>query len=343
MGVLALLLAGAPCLAGACDLSVDSSWPSSVEEIPAGGSTGPGQSIDGSESDQAAALPTPGAFQPLPARSESSSTARGDAAFEDHTWSRTGLFKRVLSDQKFLMTTWWPSEFKNTAFSAPLLAGVAAAALSRGSDGFDQRLTKSANDASQGNVTTTAHAFSTLGNAAPAALLIGTAYLIGRTTHNDRLRETASLSAEALLDAGIYITVLKGLTARTRPSGGGTGEFFQYSVPSDQSNGSFPSGHAFGSFAVATVIARQYADTKWVPWAIYGTAGLVSLSRVIQARHYPSDIIVGAVLGNSMGRMVVSRAHGEKPSIMGQLQPIYDPQQGAYGIAWNYEWTPGRK
>jgi len=101
---------------------------------------------------------------------------------------------------------------------------------------------------------------------------------------------------------------LKKFSRRTRPFNGGTGEFFVSDPPPGQSNGSFPSGHASGVFAVATVFAHEFRDSRWVPWVAYGSAGLIALSRVSLGRHFPTDIVTGAILGNSIGRMVSHRS-----------------------------------
>ena len=68
---------------------------------------------------------------------------------------------------------------------------------------------------------------------------------------------------------------------------------------------SFPSGHAAGSFAVATFVSlRAYTWAKrtkavWVFMFTY--AALVAWSRCVLGVHYPSDITAGAVLGIAIG------------------------------------------
>ena len=57
---------------------------------------------------------------------------------------------------------------------------------------------------------------------------------------------------------------------------------------------SFPSGHATVSFACATVLALA-VPRLLVP--LYALAALISFSRVYVGVHYPSDVLVGAVLG----------------------------------------------
>jgi len=63
------------------------------------------------------------------------------------------------------------------------------------------------------------------------------------------------------------------------------------SAPADYS---FPSGHAFSSFAAATVI--------WLykkRWGIYAVtlAALISFSRLYLYVHYPTDVLAGIILG----------------------------------------------
>ena len=67
---------------------------------------------------------------------------------------------------------------------------------------------------------------------------------------------------------------------------------------------SFPSGHANTVFTVATAIALQYRDIKWVPYVAYGIAGLTGLSRIYDNRHWASDVIIGAALGHFITKTV---------------------------------------
>lgn len=66
--------------------------------------------------------------------------------------------------------------------------------------------------------------------------------------------------------------------------------------PEDPSNTlSFPSGHASGSFAAATVVQRHYGWKAGVP--SYAFAAYVAASRLNEARHYLSDVTFGAAVG----------------------------------------------
>ena len=61
---------------------------------------------------------------------------------------------------------------------------------------------------------------------------------------------------------------------------------------------SFPSGHTAYAFSGATILAMEYKDEHpWVPYAAYGSAGVVGIMRIANNRHYVSDVLFGAGLG----------------------------------------------
>jgi len=61
---------------------------------------------------------------------------------------------------------------------------------------------------------------------------------------------------------------------------------------------SFPSGHAVMSFAAAFILAHEYKKLKWFFWSL---AFLISFSRIYLGKHYPSDVIVGGIIGVLIG------------------------------------------
>jgi len=116
-------------------------------------------------------------------------------------------------------------------------------------------------------------------------------WAIGKFTHNDRLSETGSLATQAVLHTQLVVSGLKFLSQRQRPNG--------------VDNKSFPSGHAATSFAFASVVAHQYHDKPLIVIGSYGLASAVSLSRLGGLNHFPSDVLVGAVIGELIGRYLI--------------------------------------
>jgi hypothetical protein len=64
---------------------------------------------------------------------------------------------------------------------------------------------------------------------------------------------------------------------------------------------SFPSGHVYHAFAVASAIADE-SDQSATDILSYGLATLVAAQRVYSRAHWPSDVIGGVVLGIGLSR-----------------------------------------
>ena len=126
-------------------------------------------------------------------------------------------------------------------------------------------------------------------------------YLWGYATHNDDPRETGLLAGEAGLDALLDSEIFSYAFGRDRPfTGNGRGQFFQ-------GGRSFPSDHAAISWAIASVIAREYPGVLTHLLA-YGTATGVDAARLVGHKHFATDVIVGSALGWYLGQQVF-RSH----------------------------------
>jgi membrane-associated phospholipid phosphatase len=146
-------------------------------------------------------------------------------------------------------------------------------------------------------------------------------YLFGVLADNQKARETGFLGGEALVDAFVVVEALKTAAGRNRPNAASkAGDFFQ-------GGASFPSGHAIASWALASVVAREYGNHKWVPWVAYGVAGVVGGARFAARQHYASDVVAGSAMGFFIGKMVVDKHKGH-PAI----QPIAQPSTRTYGL-----------
>ena len=65
------------------------------------------------------------------------------------------------------------------------------------------------------------------------------------------------------------------------------------------SSTSFPSGHAASGFAFAAAVGR---DRPWLGLALRFVAAAVAYSRVHTGVHYPSDAVVGSLIGEGIGQ-----------------------------------------
>ena len=66
---------------------------------------------------------------------------------------------------------------------------------------------------------------------------------------------------------------------------------------------SYPSGHAMGSFTLATVLSAVFPDKKQ---ALFDRAAQIAQSRVNAGVHYPSDIKEGGILGQATGDAILA-------------------------------------
>lgn len=131
--------------------------------------------------------------------------------------------------------------------------------------------------------------------------VLGVFYVEGLAAHDplNRLVAEDGLAASAI--SGTLTFVLKEAFGRSRPiAGRGVFHFATFS-----GNASFPSGHTTQAFAVASVIAARYGDNPWIDSAAYGIATLVGVARIDHRAHFASDVLAGALIGHTIGRIVV--------------------------------------
>lgn len=63
---------------------------------------------------------------------------------------------------------------------------------------------------------------------------------------------------------------------------------------------SFPSGHTLHAVCFTSIATAHFPALGWV---LVPFAGLVAMSRVVLGLHYPSDVLVGAVLGFALASL----------------------------------------
>ncbi len=171
------------------------------------------------------------------------------------------------------------------------------------------------------------------GFGSPYATLGGAAglYFLGLGTHSEHLAETGRLGAEAVIDSLLVVEALKLATNRERPNeGNGQGGFWPHGTRSYELDGSFPSGHAAESFALARVIASEY-PSKPVQVAAYAFALAISASRVTARQHFPSDVLVGGTFGYLIGGYVVRHHAAQNVDSGFSFMPVVDLSTHTFG------------
>ena len=127
-------------------------------------------------------------------------------------------------------------------------------------------------------------------------------YALGRITRNEHQREAGFLSGEAAVDGLVMAEALKYAFGRERPiQDAAKGRFLNGGT-------SFPSEHAAGSWAIAGIIAHEY-PSPFMKFLSYGTATVISASRINAKQHFPSDVLVGAALGYLTSEYVYRQHH----------------------------------
>lgn len=126
-------------------------------------------------------------------------------------------------------------------------------------------------------------------------------YGVGLKKENQYLKETAVLLTICQMTSYLEKSFLKSSLKRDRPF-----------VKLDNVNTynsknldkySFPSGHATAAFTFATILSLRYPQ-KEVVIPTYLWASLVSIGRVYNGVHYPSDVLAGAIIGTATSFLV---------------------------------------
>jgi membrane-associated phospholipid phosphatase len=104
----------------------------------------------------------------------------------------------------------------------------------------------------------------------------------------------------------------------------------KYSIRRDRPTGeccAFPSGHAASAFAAASVLERHFGYRA--SWPMLAAATYVATSRLVDNRHFVSDVAFGAAVGMSSGWTVVG-TRGRTRHLA--LEPV--PVRGGMMIAF---------
>jgi membrane-associated phospholipid phosphatase len=205
----------------------------------------------------------------------------------------------IFRDQKFLWARPFRFERKDASWDAAI-SGTTAGILV-----LDKHVAQNLADSPPGGGFAFSRRAGQASSFLPQVGICSAFYLVGRWRGNEKSRSSGLLGMRAVVNSAIVVEVLKTATQRPRPTKpdgvtldhNADGQFFA-------GGRSFPSGHAAEAWALAAVISGRYSQRRWVPPTAYGLAGLVAVCRVVQRRHFPSDVFVGAAIGYLIGRHI---------------------------------------
>lgn len=144
----------------------------------------------------------------------------------------------------------------------------------------------------------------------------------------DTFREDAVVFAQTLLVNGALATAAKFIVQRPLPR---TYAGDPNLVGKPAGYRSFYSGHTslvFAGLAAAAMTSRLRRGEQTWPWIVTLVVGSsVAVERVADGRHFPSDVIVGAVMGTATG-IVVPWLHARTRSHAGTITVAPGPHGG---------------
>lgn len=162
-------------------------------------------------------------------------------------------------------------------------------------------------------------------------LELGAVALAGVESRDDRINTgLVILKSELIMLTSVF--AIKNLTRETRPDG--------------SDNLSFPSGHTAQAFLAASIVHTEFRHkSQWYGIGAYTIATSVAALRMINTKHWQSDVVAGAgigILSAHIGYLTHRNRWGRKPIIPKGMS--FSPTwQGGYGFrsAAGFSGAPG--
>ena len=146
--------------------------------------------------------------------------------------------------------------------------------------------------------------------------LFGGSVAYSRFSGDGRAGETAMLMMKALAASSLVTSVLKTTVGRHRPyRNNGPFELEIFDFPTNSAYLSFPSGHTASIFAMMTVLARR-SHSAWVKRSAYFLAASVAFQRMLDRKHWASDVVAGGIIGHLVGNWVIRRSDDDGKGVV---------------------------
>lgn len=155
----------------------------------------------------------------------------------------------------------------------------------------------------------------------PAALLIA-----GLASHHPRVTRRGERVLASVVLAGLTTGAIKEGVGRVRP----ISTTDQYLFRPFTQNDAFPSGHATMAFALATSLAEEI-HRPWATALLYAGATGTAWSRLNDHKHWLSDVMAGAAVGITAGKLMEGRWR-----VLGLGQPhfLVNPRDRLLGVSF---------
>ncbi|GAB3825905.1 phosphatase PAP2 family protein [Hymenobacter jeollabukensis] len=154
---------------------------------------------------------------------------------------------------------------------------------------------------------------------------LGLVALAGVESRNDRLNTLLVVGkSELIMLASVF--AVKNLTRETRPDG--------------SDNLSFPSGHTAQAFLAASIVHTEFRDkSQWYGIGAYTIATGVGALRMINTKHWQSDVVAGAgfgILSAHLAYLSHRNRWGRKPRLLDgtTFTPTVYPGGAGLGLTW---------
>jgi undecaprenyl-diphosphatase len=142
----------------------------------------------------------------------------------------------------------------------------------------------------------------------PLALLI---WIYGAVTHSSTWRRIAIVAFLGASLAGLFDDCFRLTLGRARPDAHMPDQFYGPAYAFSGGFQSFPSGHAASTFGAAVALLMT-------EWRLGLLATLIACgvvwARMELYRHYPSDVVVGSIVGIYFGLLVGYGARARRPA-----------------------------
>jgi membrane-associated phospholipid phosphatase len=100
----------------------------------------------------------------------------------------------------------------------------------------------------------------------------------------------------------------------------------QVSRPDGSADNSFASGHSAAAFTLAEVLHQEFNDKPWIYMSGYAVATSVAGIRILNNKHWFSDVLVGAGIGMVATRLIYA-THAHKWKMEKKVTPIIHSNQ----------------